>query len=173
MSVPLRNCLSQSFVECAKQLLSHSGTMVRATLRLSSVICSCDCWCLCKKFHNFGILDISAIWVGCFFRFSARSCRLRSEQEFPCRLGNVISNNSNIIEISRNGGFFVVNVFTSVCVQVLVKQTFGNILPSADQLLAMSHGNISNRNRSLILNSRFLQRPQKRSQGNQLIHKRL
>ena len=45
-------------------------------------------------------------------------------------------------------------------------------VPSTDQLLAMSHGNISNRNRSLILNSRFLQRPQKRSRGNQLIHRR-
>src|SRR6218665_1724096 len=36
------------------------------------------------------------------------------------------------------------------------KQTFRNILPSTDQLLAMSHGNTSDRNRSLILNSRFL-----------------
>jgi len=30
-----------------------------------------------------------------------------------------------------------------------------------------------NRNCSLIVNSRFLRRPQKRSRGNQLIHRRL
>ena len=45
-------------------------------------------------------------------------------------LVDVLSNNPNIIEIYRNGGFFVVNVFTSVCGQTLVKQTFRNILPS-------------------------------------------
>src|SRR6218665_2995263 len=39
--VPLHNCLSKLFVECAKKLLSHSGATVRATLLLSSVICSC------------------------------------------------------------------------------------------------------------------------------------
>src|SRR6218665_431227 len=160
MSVPIRTCLSQSFVECEKQL-SHSGKTVRATLRLSSVICSCDCWCLCKTFHNFGILHEHFCHLG-------RVLLLL----LGLALVDVISNNPNIIQIYRNGGFFVVNVFTSVCGQTLVKQTFRNILPSwayTDQLLAMSHGNISNRNRCLILNSRFLQRPQ----GSQLIYKRL
>src|SRR6218665_3965835 len=60
----------------------------RATVRLSSVICSCDCWCMCKQFHNFGILDISPIWAECFFRFSApllKACRLRGRPQSTSR----------------------------------------------------------------------------------------
>src|SRR6218665_1115717 len=73
-----------------------------------------------------------------------------------CRPIDIISNNRNIIEISRNGGFFVVNVLTSVCGQTLVKQAFRNILPSiANYLQFLIETSVSlSRNRSLILNSR-------------------
>src|SRR6218665_4000224 len=45
-------------------------------------------------------------------------------------------------------GFFVVNVFTSVCGQTALQKYSTKYRP-------ITHGNTSNRNRSLILNSRF------------------
>ena len=73
----------------------------------------------------------------------------------------------SLVTLSRNGGFFVVNVFTSVCGQTLVKQTFRSI-PSTNQLLAISHSNTSNRNRSLILNSDFYSAHESEVEGTSL-----
>src|SRR6218665_3657338 len=89
-----------------------------------------------KKFITLGFWTFLRSGQSFFFRFSAWLF-------LAYRLRDIISNNLNIIEISRNGGFFVVNVLTSVCGQTLVKQAFRNILPSIDQLLAISHRNIS------------------------------